>query len=144
MGVLCAMPMAVWVMLMGGKSIGDKSNFCRFYASHFSFKSAPPIFVRPKAMRETRTKRKNHDGGATKPPFLGLVCFPPAENCSDRGAFCARRVEQQVVRAYPSSASGEHAVLCKCTAKFIQIQWFQNVGFPGSGHGEEGMRRIAL
>ena len=47
----------------------NKSNFCRFYASYFSFKSAPPISVLPKAMRETRTKRKNHDGGATKPPF---------------------------------------------------------------------------
>ena len=64
------------------------------------------------------------------PPFLGLVCFPPAENCSDRGAFCARRVEQQVVRAYPSSASGEHAMVCKCRAKFIKIWGFQNVALP--------------
>ena len=69
------------------------------------------------------------------PPFLGRVCFPPAENCSDRGAFCARRVEQQVVRAYPSSASGEHAVVCKCRAKFIKIWGFENVGFQGPEHG---------
>ena len=69
------------------------------------------------------------------PPFLGRVCFPPAENGSDRGAFRARRVEQLGARAYPSSASGEHAVVCKCRAKFIKIWGFENGAFQGPGHG---------
>jgi hypothetical protein len=47
-----------------------KSNFCRFYASHFSFKSAPPIIVVLKAWRDIHTKRSNITmmaaAGATK------------------------------------------------------------------------------
>ena len=78
------------------------------------------------------------------PPFLGRVCFPPAENCSDRGAFRARRVEQLGARAYPSSASGEHAVVCKCRAKFIKIWGFENEAFPGPGHGTHHPRFSAV
>jgi hypothetical protein len=39
------------------------------------------------------------------------------------------------VRAYPASASGEHAVLCKCRAKLTNILSFQNVALPAPEHG---------
>ena len=112
-----------------------KSNFCRFYAPHFSFSKTPPFLCYRKQCARLARSAKITMAAPQNPPFLGRVCFPPAENCSDRGAFCARRVEQQVVRAYPSSAPGEHAVLCKCRAKFIKIQGFENEALPSPGHG---------
>ena len=113
------------------------SNFCRFYAPHFSFSKTPPFLSDRKQCARLARSAKITMWRRHKTPLLILdrVCFPPAENCSDRGAFCARRVEQQVVRAYPSSASGEHAVVCKCRAKFIKIWGFENGAFPGPGHG---------
>ena len=98
-------------------------------------KAHPPFLSYRKQCARLARSAKITMAAPQNPPFLGLVCFPPAENCSDRGAFCARRVEQQVVRAYPSSASGEHAVVCKCRAKFIKIQGFENGAFPAPEHG---------
>ena len=98
-------------------------------------KAHPPFLSDRKHGAELARSAKITMAAPQNPPFLDRVCFPPAENCSDRGAFCARRVEQQVVRAYPSSASGEHAVVCKCRANFIKIQGFENGAFSGPEHG---------
>ena len=98
-------------------------------------KAHPPFLSDRKQCARLARSAKITMAAPQNPPFLGLVCFPPAENCSDRGAFCARRVEQLGARAYPSSASGEHAVVCKCRANFIKIQGFENGAFSGPEHG---------
>ena len=107
-------------------------------------KAHPPFLSDRKHGAELARSAKITMAAPQNPPFLGLVCFPPAENCSDRGAFCARRVEQLGARAYPSSASGEHAVVCKCRAKFIKIWGFENGAFPGPGHGTHHPRFSAV